>query len=257
MTYHPAGYFTSSLITLPHGFSTREGGVSTLEHLASMNFTTSTGDSNENVAKNYEIFLTSLGLDPKGRVSASQIHSTRVRYVTEDDRGRVFDDCDGFVTDRAGVTLIAKTADCVPILLADEQAGVIAAVHAGWRGTVGGIAPNAVAEMLKLGATRENIRIAIGACIRDCCFEVQRDFIDAVTAIRGEAFANAHIYCREGRFYADLMRMNCTLLYEAGISPESIDLSPDCTCCAPARYHSHRYTHGKRGTMAAAIGMVR
>lgn len=118
------GHFTSTMIGIPHGFSTRQGGVSTLEHLASMNFTLSTGDSEENVAKNYEIFLSSLGLDPESRVSASQIHSTRVRYVTEADRGRVFDDCDGFVTDRKNVTLIVKSADCLPILMADEKAGV-------------------------------------------------------------------------------------------------------------------------------------
>lgn len=256
MTYHSAGYFTSSLITLPHGFSTREGGVSTLDHLASMNFTASTGDSEANVAKNYEIFLSSLGLAPDSRVSASQIHSTHVRYVTEEDCGKVFGDCDGFVTDRKGVTLIAKTADCVPILMADEKAGVIAAVHAGWRGTVGGIAPNAVFQMQKLGASLENIRIAIGACIHDCCFEVQEDFVQAVTALRGAAFAQMHIYRREGRIYADLPRMNRTLLHEAGIADAAIDLSPDCTCCAPTRFHSHRFTHGRRGVMAAAIGMV-
>lgn len=257
MTYHPAGHFTSSLIHLPHGFSTRAGGVSTLDHLASMNFTTSTGDSDANVAKNYELFLTALGLEPESRVSASQIHSTRVRYVTEADRGRVFDDCDGFVTDRKGVTLIAKTADCVPILMADERAGVIAAVHAGWRGTVGGIAPNAVAEMLKLGATLENIGVAIGASIRECCFEVQNDFIEAVGALRGNAFAEAHIHSREGRLYADLVGMNRALLRQAGIADGAIDVSPDCTCCAPALFHSHRFTHGKRGAMAAAIGMAK
>lgn len=255
MTYHTPGYFASSLLTVPHGFSTRKGGVSRLDHLASMNFTTSTGDSEANVAANYEIFLTALGLDPESRVSAYQIHSTRVRYVTEADRGRVFDDCDGFVTDRVGVTLIVKSADCVPILMADERAGVVAAVHAGWRGTVGGIAPNAVAEMLKRGATLDHIRIAIGACIHDCCFEVQRDFIEAVTDLRGKSFADTHIYRREGRFYADLVSMNRALLRGAGIADESIDLSPDCTCCHPDLYHSHRYTQGRRGVMAAAIAL--
>lgn len=255
MIYQPAGYFTSPLLTVPHGFSTRMGGVSTLEHLASMNFTTSTGDSEDNVAKNYEIFLSSLGLEPESRVSASQIHSTRIRYVTEADRGRIFDDCDGFVTDRVGVTLIAKTADCVPILMADAKAGVVGAVHAGWRGTVGGIAQNCVREMIMLGATLGNIRIAIGACIHDCCFEVKSDFIEAVTTLRGEEFAQTHIYRREGRFYADLVRMNRTLLLDAGIADESIDRSPDCTCCHPDLYHSHRHTHGRRGAMAAAIAL--
>lgn len=246
----------SDLIRVPHGFSTRVGGVSTLAHLASMSFTTSTGDSAENVAENYRIFLSAVGLDADSRVSAQQIHSTRVRYVTEADRGRVFDDCDGFVTDRPGVALIAKTADCVPILLADETAGVIAAVHAGWRGTVGGIAPHAVEEMLKLGASLPNIRVAIGACIHDCCFEVQSDFVESVTAMRGKEFASAHIHRRGDSLYADLVSMNRALLAEVGIAPDAIDVSGDCTCCAPQLYHSHRATKGQRGAMAAVIGLA-
>ena len=249
-------YAASDAIAVPHGFSTRAGGVSTLDHVATMNFTVTTGDSEANVAENYRIFLSALGLEPASRVSAHQIHSARVRYVTEADRGRVSDDCDGFVTDRPGVTLVVKTADCVPILLADADAGVIAAVHAGWRGTVGGIAPNAVSEMLRLGASLENICIAIGACIHDCCFEVQSDFVDAVTAARGEVFAEAHIRRKGSARYADLVSMNCALLAEAGIAPSQIDIAADCTCCAPFLYHSHRATQGKRGTMAAVIGIV-
>lgn len=251
----PMIFSASDAITVPHGFSTRSGGVSTLDHLASMNFTTTTGDSKANVAENYRIFLSALGLDPTSRVSSHQIHSAKVRYVTESDGGKVFDDCDGFVTDRPGITLIVKSADCVPILFADSKKGVIAAVHAGWRGTVGGIAAVAVSEMLKLGASIENIRIAIGPCIHDCCFEVQRDFVDAVTAIRGFAFADAHIHPRGSSYFADLVSMNVALLTEAGIATEQIAISADCTCCAPYIYHSHRATEGKRGVMAAAIGM--
>ena len=189
-------------------------------------------------------------------MSSHQIHSAKVRYVTEADSGSAFDDCDGFVTDRKGVVLIVKTADCVPILLADRQAGVVAALHAGWRGTVNGIAAVGVEKMLRLGADLENIRVAIGACIHECCFEVQQDFVDAVSTIKGADFAEAHIRKREGRRYADLVGMNCAILESAGISRGQIDISADCTCCAPELYHSHRATKGKRGTMAAAIGLV-
>ena len=249
-------YAASDAITVPHGFSTRAGGVSSLPHAATMNFTTSTGDSRENVRENYRIFLSALGLEAESRISSHQIHSARVRYVTEADGGRAFDDCDGFVTDRHGISLVVKTADCVPILLADAEAGVIAAVHAGWRGTVGGIAENAVAEMLRLGAARERIRVAIGPCIHACCFEVKADFVEAVTAARGAEFANAHICPRDGRLYADLVGMNLALLEAAGVEPSEVDVAADCTCCAPYLYHSHRATKGERGTMAAVIGMV-
>ncbi len=259
MIYHEKpgapGYFTSELLTVPHGFSTRRGGVSTLPYLSSLNFTVSTGDSNENVVENYNRFLTALGLPPDSRVSASQTHSSVVRQVTEADRGRVFDDCDGFCTACPGVTLIVKSADCVPILFADADAGVIGAVHAGWKGTVNGIAPHCVAEMVKLGASVERIRVAVGACIHECCYEVKADFVETVTALRGAAFADRHILSREGRRYADLAGMNCALLTEAGISAEAIEASPDCTCCYPALYHSHRATGGRRGVMAAAIAL--
>ena len=250
-------YALSDTIHLPHGFSTRLGGVTEIPHAASMNFTTSTGDSEENVVANYRLFLSALGLEFEGRVSSHQIHSAKVRYVTEADGGSSFDDCDGFVTDRPGVVLVVKTADCVPILLADEQAGVVAALHAGWRGTVGGIAAVGVEEMLRLGATLENIRVAIGACIHECCFEVQQDFADAVIAIKGEEFAKAHIHHKNGGMYADLVSMNCEILEHAGITRGQIDISADCTCCAPELYHSHRATKGKRGTMAAAIGLAK
>ncbi len=249
-------YNLSDQIAFPHGFSTRTGGVSTLEHLATLNFTVTTGDSEANVSENYRIFLSALGLAPESRISSHQIHSDRVRYVTEADRGVTFDDCDGFVTDRPGVSLVVKTADCVPILLADSKAGVIAAVHAGWRGTVAGIAQNALSEMVKLGASLADIRVAIGPCIHDCCFEVQSDFVDAVTAARGTAFANAHVRRRGGAWYADLVGMNLALLTEAGIAANRIDVAADCTCCAPFLYHSHRATKGKRGTMAAVITIV-
>ena len=246
----------SDSIDVPHGFSTRLGGVTELPHAASMNFTTSTGDSPENVAENYRLFLSALGLPFDGRVSSHQIHSAKVRYVTEADGGCAFDDCDGFVTDCKGVVLVVKTADCVPILLADRQAGVVAALHAGWRGTVNGIAAEGVAQMLRLGARVENIRVAIGACIHECCFEVQQDFVDAVIAIKGEDFAMRHIRRKNGAYHADLVSMNCEILESVGIETGQIDCSADCTCCAPKLYHSHRATKGRRGTMAAAIGMT-
>lgn len=110
--------------------------------------------------------------------------------------------------------------------------------------------------MLRLGASLGNIRVAMGACIHNCCFEVQTDFVEAVTALRGEDFARTHIDRRAGRYYADLPSMNRALLLEAGISPDAIDCSDDCTCCHPDRYHSHRRTRGKRGVMAAAIALA-
>ncbi len=246
----------SDLISQPHGFSTRHGGVSTLPHVASLNFTDSTGDSPENIVENYRIFLSALGLDPAGRISSHQIHSARVRYVTEADAGRVFDDCDGFVTDRPGISLVVKTADCVPILLCDEAAGVIAAIHAGWRGTVQNIVGAAVAEMVAHGASPQRAVAVIGPCIHDCCFRVQDDFVEAVAAARGAGFAAAHIHRVAAGIYADLVGMNLALLLEAGLAPDRIDVAPHCTCCDPARYHSHRATHGLRGVMAAAIGLL-
>ncbi len=249
-----------------HAFSTRLGGVSTLPHTASMNIAPGHGDDAETVLKNTDTLVktaTEGAFSAENAVVTSQIHSAKVRRLTYGNCGEgvtraAGESCDGFVTDEAGVVPIVRTADCVPILFVGTKADgspVVGAVHAGWRGTVAGIAAEAVREMLSLGAELSTVKVAIGPHIGKCCFEVQQDFYDSVTEIRGEAFAARHI-CRENGLHADLTGMNLEILLEVGVLRENIDVSSECTCCLNEKYHSHRKSYGKRGAMGSLVAIL-
>lgn len=248
-----------------HGFSTREGGVSTLSHTRTMNLSFMLGDSDDTVRANMRLFCMYAGVSYEGLVGSPQFHSSTVRYVNMSNAHEGIDrenisSSDGFVTDVKGVSLIVRMADCTPVLFSGEKADgspVVAAVHAGWRGTVSGIGANAVSEMEALGAVPESIKAAIGQCIHSCHFEVKEDFRKSVSEIRGKEFAARHIKeAEDGRMFADMVSMNVEILIEAGVLRENIDVSPCCTVCDPKAFHSHRATGGKRGTMGAVIGIM-
>lgn len=248
-------FFTSSNIAVPHGFSTRHGGISSLPHTATMNLAYGRGDDEITVKENMRIFCEAIGIDSDTVVSARQIHSTDVMVVTPEKAGLEGVECDGFVTKEKGIALCVKIADCVPILFCDKKNGVIGACHAGWRGTAGGIAPKTVEKMLSLGADPANIQVAIGPCIHPCCYEVGGDFFEQVATLRGEDFAKRHIANKDGSMFANLTEMNKELLINARIPEGNISISDRCTCCEPDVFHSHRATGGVRGTMAAVIGL--
>ncbi len=247
-------YFRSDKIKAPHGFSTRLGGVSTIPHLSQMNLGKNLGDDPALVEENYRRMGRAVGFDSNTVVFTNQIHSSTVLEVTKKDVGKTYD-CDGFVTKEEGVTLAVRTADCVPILFYDSENCVAGAVHAGWRGTVNGIQQNAIAKMISLGANADKIHCAIGACIRKCCYRVGDDFINEVIRLQGKDFAQSFIEYRDNVPYADLVAMNVKLICDKGVAKENIDISPDCTCCDPQLYFSHRASGGKRGVMSAFISL--
>ncbi len=247
-----------------HGFSSREGGVSTIPHLASLNIAAGIGDNDETVKKNIDLFARAVSggsLGGECAVLTSQIHSATVRVIDGRNAGEGFslpigEAGDGFVTDCVGVMPIVKTADCVPILLCGTKADstpVIAAVHAGWRGTAAGIAAEAVKKMLSLGCEIRSIAAAIGPHIHVCCYEVGDDFVESVRSLRGTDFAARHIRKTENAYRADLSKMNLAILADSGVPAERCDVSDDCTSCHPDVFHSHRASHGKRGIMGSGI----
>jgi len=257
-------FYKSPQIAVPHGFSTRFGGVSTPPHLASMNLGRNLDDDPEAVRENYLRICRATGTPSSGLVYTKQIHSAIVEYVTEGDRGKTFE-CDALVTDRPGVTLSVRTADCVPILFwapldpADSGEpmgdGVVGACHAGWRGTVARIQQNTLGRMAALGAEVKSIRCAIGAAINFCCYAVGEDFRDAVRDALGSEMTDRFVRMHKGQFHADLIAMNYALLLESGVRAENIAVSRDCTCCQPDKFFSHRASQGKRGVMAALISL--
>lgn len=238
--------------SLVHCFTTRNGGVSNLSHTRSLNLGFGRGDPDAVVNKNLSILREKLGIGALDKlVSAHQIHSDRIVYA--DGSAECFDGADGFVTDRPGVFLLVKVADCQPILLFDPVHRVVGACHAGWRGTAAGIAAKTVEAMVSLGADPSKVIAACGPCIGKCCFEVGEDFVGALTRISPELL---NCVFRSGSgIFADLRSMNRHVLLLAGLEERNVFVSGECTCCDADKFFSHRRTHGLRGTMAGVIGM--
>ena len=239
---------------VPHGFSTRLGGVSPAPW-DSLNLGASRGDEAANVAKNFRLFRRAIGAEDGPLVKNHQVHGTLVRSGTSADAEApdalpAFD-ADGLVTDEEGLTLTVFSADCLPILFYDPVRRCIAAVHAGWRGTVADIAGNAVRAMCEnFGCRPEDIRAAIGPNIGVCCFETHEDVPDAVRAVLG-AEAEEFIVPAGEKFRVDLKGVNAALLRRAGVT--HIEMSCECTACRPDRFWSHRRVGNDRGSLAAII----
>ena len=249
-------YMASPDITTAHAFTTRHGGVSSGIY-SSLNLGMKLGDDPGCVEENYSRICRALGTMPGDIVCSSQIHSARIRVVSQKDRKRLFkpnpEQADGLVTCDSGVALTVFTADCVPILLHDPVAGAIGAVHAGWRGTAADIAGAAVQAMIgEFGCMPENIRAAIGPCISVCCYETGSDVADAMHKIISDPpVYKSKSFSSSGKFMADLKECNRRLLIRAGL--RDISVSDECTCCENEKYWSHRFTGGKRGSQAAII----
>lgn len=251
-------YVASPLLDTPHGFSTRLGGVSE-GHLASLNLGCHRGDDPDRVRENYRRFCAAVGVDMDSAVMTHQVHGTEIRPVTRADvkpdvLDETFVEADGLVTDVPGVTLVVFTADCIPILLFDPVRQVAAAVHAGWRGTAGAIAAQGVKAMEGYGCKSGDIRAAIGPGIGPCCFETDADVPRAMAQQLGD-LAAPYVSKTDEKWRLDLKGINRALLLEAGVEPEHIDVSEECTCCLHEKYWSHRYTKGLRGSQAAAIAL--
>ena len=191
---------------------------------------------------------------PGGReVRVKQVHSARVLAVTEPFADPL-PEADGLVTDCPGLVLSIVTADCAPVLLADEDAGVIGAVHAGWRGAVAGIAPHAVARMEELGADRSRIRAAIGPCIAQKSYEVDAPFRDQFSADADRFFERKDT----AHWLFDLPGFVAASLAEAGVEAEILPHDTYTERAGKAyRFHSYRRaTHHGEATGGRQLSMI-
>ena len=247
-----------------HAFSTRIGGVSK-EHLSSMNLSFSRGDDPANVRENYRRFCEAAGFEVENIVTSDQAHTTKVRYVTKADcgsgvtRDRDFHDIDGMITDEPGVVLATFYADCVPLYFVDPVHRAIGLSHSGWRGTVhkiGKITVQAMAD--QYGSRPEDIVAIIGPSICQDCYEVSEDVILEFQKYYREDCQSELYYRKEnGKYKLNLWRANEIVMEEAGILPENIHTTQWCTCCNPELLYSHRASKGKRGNLAAFLGLKR
>lgn len=249
-------YMRSTVIPLKHAFTTRWGGVST-GPLSSLNLISGHGDEPDNIRENFGRVAALFGVGPDDCAVTRQVHGNTVRLVTDADRhvclSEVPYEADGIVTATPGLPVFCFTADCVPVLLCDPEAGVIGAVHCGWRSSVADILKNALEAMRSLGAEPAGIRAVIGPAIGFCCFETDDDVPEAVTAyLTGET--EGLFRCRaDGKTMVDLRGANARRLMQLGVPAEQIDVSEECTFCSHEKYWSHRYTRGMRGGQAACI----
>ena len=249
-------FMCSEIIPVPHAFTTRHGGVST-GYLSSLNLISGHGDTPENIRENFRRAAALMGAGPNDCAVTKQVHGNAVRIVDERDRhvcmSTVPYEADGIVTATRRLPLFCFTADCVPVLLCDPEAGVIGAVHAGWRSATADIVGNAVAAMTELGASPHSIRAAIGPSIGKCCFETDDDVPEAVSAWLQGRTEGLFVRRPDGKTLVDLRGANARRLMSLGLREEHIDISEECTFCSHEKYWSHRYSNGLRGGQGACI----
>jgi polyphenol oxidase len=239
-------------------------------------------DSRENVERNRARFLDEAGAKIEdGRawplIQMKQVHSSLVHWVSDAPREPLVGD--GLITDTPGLLLAVKTADCVPVLVADVKLRAIGAFHAGWRGTVARVVEKGSGEMQRrFGSLPQNLRAIIGPSIRKCCYQVGAEVrveFESQFSYADELFeevfdANAlHVrypllFLNQGtpgrgevgpEIHLDLVKANTRQLQDAGIREEHISVVDGCTSCDTARFFSHRAEHGQTGRMMAVIGI--
>ncbi len=250
-----------------HAFSTRLGGVSQGIY-SSMNLNFKCGDDETTVRENYRIFCGAISVDPETLVASDQTHTANIRAVTKEDRGKGFlrprdwKDVDGLVTGDEQVTLVTHYADCVPLFFADPVRRVVAAAHAGWKGTALGIADKMVRTMRDdFGCDPSDIRVGIGPSIGPCCFEVDgaaaKAFLDLPEPIRRGCIRERPVVSDPSvlKYDVSLQGVNQNLLLRAGIRQEHLEIAGICTRCNQDWLFSHRATKGRRGGMIAVIGL--
>ena len=259
---------------LIHGFSTRPGGLSQLESEKVLNLGHMEWDARETVAENRRKFQSALGAAAHQLFPLKQIHSDVIHLFFQNSAGTFKGDASA--TNRPGILLGVQTADCVPILLVDPKKRAVAAIHAGWRGTLARITQKAVGRMqLEFGSNPSQLLAAIGPSIGPCCYEVAADFVSKFTA----QFADAADYFDEPHsgeepnplqwlnmkppghqpppknVHLDLRKANCSQLLAAGLRAQNIFASNLCTACRTDLLFSHRREGPLSGRLMAAIAI--
>ena len=225
------------------GMSTRVGGASGGHFDLNLSF--SVGDASENVRKNRTRFFTELGIREEQVVFPRQEHTSNVQICSE---GRAFPACDGLITAKENLFLAISVADCVPIVLLDTINNVVAAVHAGWRGTTLRIVEKAVQLMKdKFSSGPESIVTFIGPSAGVCCYEVGEEV--------AKLYPQVCIHPKKnGKFHIDVKQANVLQLLENGVQDTQIEVHPDCTI-HNSQYHSFRRDGKNSGRMLAIVGI--
>jgi YfiH family protein len=259
---------------LSHGFSTRPGGISPLENDKVLNLGFTDWDTRENVLENRRRFQTAAGARDLPLVTLKQFHSDVIHVFD----GAPSDPCrgDASITNRPGLLLAIQTADCVPILLVDPKKRAIAAIHAGWRGTLARIVAKTIGKMqMHFGTNPRDLLAAIGPSIGPSCYEVGTEVATQFLS----QFADAPGYFDEFRtgdepnpiqwlnmmppghqpspkgVLLDLRKANRSQLLAAGLRPQNIHTIDLCTACRPDLLFSYRKEGPASGRLMSVIAL--
>lgn len=254
-----AEYLTFPSLTdtkiVTHLFSTRLGGVSKGD-FASMNLSYTRGDEKASVDENYKRIAKLLDRRTDDFVLSKQTHSTNVRVVSKEDKGKGmnrpldYEDVDGFVTNISGIVLGTVFADCVPLFFVDPVKKAIGLSHSGWKGTAKKMGKETVRRMQEEYDCRpSDIIAAIGPSICVSCYEVGED-------VASQFGGKSILFPKDnGKYQLDLWQANVEVLREAGILEEHISVTDICTCCNRNYLFSHRASGGKRGNLGAFLSL--
>ena len=257
-----------------HGVFTRLGGVSPSPY-DSLNVGHLVGDDHQAVEANHALICQALGISRGDVATAHQVHGSRVALVGPEDRGRVIPATDALITDTPGIALMLRFADCLPVLLYDPVRRAVGLAHAGWKGTVGGIAAKTASAMMKAyGSRPADIVAGLGPCIGPCCYQVGTEVIESVKAGLNH-WQGLLRFQGDGSVHFDLWEANRHQLAELGAPPPSpptlrpcsgqalggrkrkgeIEASQLCTACRTDEFFSHRAEEGRTGRFAVMLGM--
>ena len=231
----------------------RKGGCSSAPW-HSLNVGNTVGDDTQSVKHNLERLLKEIGHQEKQLAQVKQVHSSTVRIVNEANRpGEEFIEADAMVTNKPGILLLMRFADCVPILLFDPRLKVIGILHAGWQGTLKKISSSAIKKMINVYHSEpSDIIAAIGPSIGPDHYEVGDDVAQEVKTVFGSQTKNI-LNNRDGKIFFDLWNANIILIKESGVT--LTEVSGICTACNVDDWFSHRQERGRTGRFGTFISL--
>ncbi|WP_455509407.1 peptidoglycan editing factor PgeF [Butyricimonas paravirosa] len=245
---------------LIHFVSGRKGGVS-VGGQAALNLGFMDEDRDERVLTNRMLLAGAVGCGVDDFIMGEQKHTTHVEVVTRVQRGRGgrakatrLSSTDALITRETGVCLMVLAADCVPVLMYDPRVRVIAAVHAGWRGTVGRITAKTVERMREeFGCAPRDVIVGIGPSIGPCCFEVGEEVVEAAREGLGDLTGLIEPGKQAGKYLLNLWEANRRQLRRVGVEDIRIEVAGICTVCHHDRFFSYRGDRGNTGRFGAGI----
>ncbi|GAB3793603.1 peptidoglycan editing factor PgeF [Virgibacillus kimchii] len=239
------------------GFTTRNGGGSKAP-FDTLNIGLHVNDEKQSVLANRKLVVDDLSFSINDWVSGEQVHKTNVKQLDHENKGSgatsnadSIPDTDGLITNKKGILCTAYFADCVPLYFLDPKTEYIGIAHAGWKGTVNGMASEMVAALKERGVPAENLHVVIGPCISSSYYEVDNHVVRHISSKYRESSVTPR---GNNRYLLNLKQLNVDILLQAGVLRNNIDITNYCTYKDRELFFSHRRDEGKTGRMAGFIG---